>query len=172
MITDLTKAGYNYFGERGLPEHYPVPDMGDDGLFYIQTNQNENTVIYAINRREAQLINEEEPLHVYWVRYTEGGKRVELNTIQKQLAYGYRSKKICNHTYEISVVSYGDRKIFIDAKSKFGAVALITVNGRMAYLTNIYVYAQQMGLFPDVKYLELYGFDIKTERPVYEKIEL
>lgn len=172
MITDLRKSGYNYDGERGLPEHYPTPDIGIDGLFYIQVNQNYNTVIYEINRNHDGSINESEPLHVYWIKYTENGIRKELNVIQKQLAYGYRHKKICNHSYEISVVSYSERKIYIDERAPGGPAAIMKINNKMAVISNIYVYALEMGLFPDGKYIELYGYGIESKQPVYEKIIL
>lgn len=172
MITDLAKSGYKYFGEQGLPEDYPTPELGVNGLFYIQTNQNANTVIYEINRDGQGYICEHEPLHVYWKRYTDKGVLRELNTIQKQLAYGYYHQKICQNTYEICIVSYAQRKIYVDDKSKMGSVALMKINGKMAYLCNIYVYALEMGLFPDVKYIEFYGFDIASEVPVYEKVDL
>lgn len=172
MLTDLRKAGYQNEGERGLPEYYPTPDLGRDGLFYIQVNQNINTVVYELNRTSDGYIHDNEPLHVYWIRYTENGRRKELNILQKQLAYGYRHKKICNHSYEISVVSYGDRKIYIDTQTKDGPAALININGRMAVLSNIYVFALEMGLFPDGKYIELYGTDIENGQAVYEKIIL
>lgn len=172
MLTDLSKADYKYIGERGLPEDYPTPHMGADGLFYIQRNQNYNTVVYEANRLANGRINPQEPLNVFWIRYQDQGERRELNLIQKQLAYGYRHETINDDLIEISVVSYTAKKIFIDNNTPLGTMALTHINGKMAYLTNVYVYALEMGLFPDVKYIELYGLDLDGHLPTYEKFLL
>ena len=172
MITDLRKAQYTYDGEAGLPLEYPKPDIGPNGLFYIQRNQNTNTIVYEVNRDCQGYIDGNDPLYVYWIRYVDEGQRRELNVIQKQLAYGYRHERINHHSFEIHVVSYPNRKIYIDDATPHGLKASMIINGKMAYISNIYVYALEMGLFPDVKYLELYGLDHVDLCPVYEKIEL
>ena len=58
-------------GQYGLPEHYPSPPISKDILFYIQRNQNLNTVVYELNRLHDGRINEEYPMHIYWIRYSE-----------------------------------------------------------------------------------------------------
>lgn len=170
MLTSLDKSQFKIFGERGLPENYPSPSQIDGLLFYIQRNLNMNTVVYVLNLNMDGLINETMPLKVYWLKYTSGGIIQELNYIQNKLAFGYKAEKIDNHTFEISMVSYDKLRFFL-ARNKFGGYSINTkINGNDAYLNNIYVYADELGLFPDVKYIELYGVESNNLFPCYQKI--
>jgi len=158
-------------GEAGLPRHYPVPDETEDLLFYIQRNQNENTVIYELNRNSSGLVDSDLPMVASWIQYSWGGKKKELNYIQSKLAYGYSSKEISNDLIQFNFVSYENLVLYI-SKSKESDQFMVTCkfDGQLSRLKNIYVYAQEMGVFPDVKYIELYGESLDTSIPVYQKI--
>jgi hypothetical protein len=158
-------------GESGLPRHYPVPDETVDLLFYIQRNQNENTVIYELNRDASGLVDLNLPMVASWIQYSWGGKKKELNYIQSKLAYGYNSKEISNELIQFNFVSYEDLVFYI-SKENDSHQYMVTckVDGKLAKLKNIYVYAHEMGVFPDVKFIELYGEILETKIPVYQKI--
>lgn len=170
MLTSFEKSQFNIIGERGLPEHYPIPTNSNDLLFYIQRNLNMNTVIYLLNFDSNGLLNIEAPMKVHWLKYSSNGQVEELNDIQNKLAFGYKSKIINNETFEFTMVSYDKLKFFI-AKNFMNGYSVITkIQDKDAYLTNIYVYADELGLFPDVKYIELYGHELQTQFPCYQKI--
>ena len=158
-------------GERGLPEHYPTPASTSELLFYIQRNQNENTVIYEINRDKSGYVNLELPMVAYWKQYTMGGKIKGLNYIQNKLAYGYTSKIITPDAIQFNFVSYKDINFYVvkEEGSKNYRVSC-KINNRNSILKNIYVYAHELGVFPDVKFIELYGEELETGFPVYQKI--
>lgn len=169
MISNLDKSQFSINGEVGLPENYPVPKNIDNLLFYIQRNLNKNTVVYALNLDPNGCINEHFPMKVFWIKYTDGGVREELNYIQTK-AFGYSSTKINNNTFEFKMDSYHDLRFFI-AKDKNNSHNIITkVNGADARLNNIYVYANEFGLFPKVEYIELYGHYTESSFPAYQKI--
>ena len=170
LFESINSGKIHINGERGLPEHYPSPPESDDLLFYIQRNQNTNTVVYELNRLHDGRINSEYPINVFWLRFSENSKIQELNYIQNKLAYGYESTQINNDAFEFELVSYRKLKFFIgkDKSGKFRAYTKI--NGIMSIVSNIYVYVEDFGLFPDVKYIELYGEDIDNDSFVYEKI--
>lgn len=166
----IEKKKTNLFGELGRPENYPTPEGFSDMLFFIQRNQNMNTVVYELNRLFDGSVNEEFPMHVFWVRYTENGKLTELNYIQNKLAYGYDSAIISHDAFEFSFVSYKKKKFFI-GKNKEGKYRCYTnISGKQCVLTNVYVYAEELGVFPSVKYIELFGHDEEADTPVYEKL--
>ena len=168
MLTSLDKSQFKIFGERGLPESYPIPNQIDGLLFYIQRNLNMNTVVYVLNRKNG-LINDHHPMDVYWLKYTSGGTIQELNVIQNQLAFGYKANKINNHTFEISM-SYDKLRFFLVQNELTGYHIQTKINNKSALLSNIYVYADELGLFPDVKYIELYGIEMDSQLPCYQKI--
>lgn len=171
MLTSLDKAQYSIFGEFGLPEHYPIPKQIDGLQFYIQRNLNMNTVVYVLNHNQDGTINQYYPLKVFWIKYTSGGKVQELNDIQNKLAFGYRSKMLTPQTFEFVMVSYDKLRFFLDYNPVTGEYNVYTrIQDKYAVLHNIYVYAEELGLFPDVKYIELFGTELNNSFPCYQRI--
>ena len=160
-------------GEAGLPRHYPVPCETENLLFYIQRNQNENTVIYELNRDNNGLIHLDLPMVASWIQYSWGGQKKELNYIQSKLAYGYNSIEINRDLIQFNFVSYEKLLFFISKNEKTDRYMVsCKINNELAQLKNIYVYAHEMGVFPDVKFIELYGQNLENNIPVYEKIAI
>ena len=119
------------------------------------------------------LIHQHIPMEAYWIRYTAGGIRCELSEIQNKLAFGYESQSITSELYEFQFVSYKELSFYIsrsEGSEKFRA--LYQHNNETINLNNIYVYADEMGVFPVVKYIELFGRIEKTGEPHYRKIEV
>ncbi len=170
MLTSLDKSQFNVFGERGLPENYPTPKQIDGLLFYIQRNLNMNTVVYVLNINNDGHINLDHPMKVYWVKYTSQGEVQELNYIQNKLAFGYSAESINKETFEFFMVSYTKLKFYLVKEENLDHRIVTKINKKDAYLSNIYVYADELGLFPKVKYIELYGLDINSQFPCYQKI--
>lgn len=168
MLSDIYQSFLDKeYVPEGRPSHYPVPDR-EGLLFYIQRNQNINTVVYELNQSAEGLINLNSPMHVYWIKYNENMKEVELNFIQNKLAYGYTFEVINAFLVEFKFVSY-EKRFFIERMNeKFRVITKI--NGQNSILSNIYVYAEEFAVFPDVKFVEFYGTDLDTGKDVFEKI--
>ncbi|MEE9439998.1 MAG: DUF4833 domain-containing protein [Saprospiraceae bacterium] len=161
----ITEHGFS-----GLPEYYPTPKGIEDMLFYIQRNQNTNTIVYQINRNSFGEINNSDPINVFWKQYNDNGKEKQLNYIQRKLAYGYEFQDINIEVTQIQIVAYPQYKIYI-TKKDFGIYkALSKINNIWAELLNVYVFANESGAFPVVKYIELYGQEVDSKLPCYEKI--
>ena len=156
-------------GVKGLPEHYPTPNV-NDMLFYIQRNQNENTVIYKINVSTDGSLDREHPFEVYWKNYDCKKPDSKINLIQQKLAYGVQYDFITDDLIEINIVSYPIYKIMISRNYNGEWGSYSKISGSWANLTNVYVYAEEFGAFPVVKYLELYGTRTSDSMPCYEKI--
>lgn len=157
-------------GLKGLPEWYPTPSE-PDLLFYIQRNQNINTVIYKLNRNHHGDIDLSNPIRVFWRQFLHGGYDQPLNYIQKELAYGYKFKVINDDTIAFNIVSYKDFKLYITKRENESSYMVrCKINGELAILSNVYVYVDEIGAFPIVEYIELYGIEEKSGLPCYEKI--
>lgn len=159
-------------GSTGLPSWYPTPPADPDLLFYIQRNQNQDAIVYRVNRAHDGLINQSLPMDAYWIKYTEGGIRQELNVIQNKLAFGYQSEMISSLLYRFQFVAYKELDFFIVPNDQGSYEVHIEMHGKLAKLTNIYVYALEFGVFPDVKYIELYGEDLDSGTFAYRKITI
>ena len=154
----------------GLPENYPTPCV-KNLLFFIQRNLNNNTVVYTLNLTENGQIDSDRPLNVFWIRYQQNGETKQLNPIQTKLAYGYKSWRINSETFKFQMVSY--KQDFFLAKDDDGQFNVSTqLDGEFMKVTNIYVYAEDFGVFPQVKYIEFYGDTIDYNFPAYKKLVL
>lgn len=173
MKFELQKKYQGDPGSKGLPKGYPRPPEDDDLLFYIQRNQNHDTIVYKLNRTPDGLINKDLPMHAYWIKYTEGGINRELNQLQSKLAFGYESTEISSDLYSFKFVSYEDLTFYIARKPKSDQYRVIVkINNKRMWLHNIYAYAVEFGVFPDVKFIEFYGEDPSSNIPMFDKITL
>lgn len=173
MLINLSKAEFLLEENKGLPEYYPTPPVNDEMLFYIQRNLNLNTVVYEINRLPEGRINEDFPLKIYWIKYALNGEKMGLNKFQNSMAYGYHSNKINNDLYQFELVSYNKLKFYLMREDQNQDFKVVTqINGRNSVLSNIYVFADELCLFPDVKYFELYGTDLESNLSNYQKINI
>jgi len=161
----------NISGLRGLPEHYPVPVV-DNMLFYIQRNQNPNTVVYQIHKDRSGSFVTNDPINVFWRQFDNRGEDKPINYIQRKLAYGYEYDIINKDAIQMNLVSYPNYKIFVTRNDDQIYKAVSKINNCWSELSNVYVFAEEQGAFPVVKYLELYGVNIDTGLPCYEKIDI
>lgn len=156
----------------GLPADYPKPEPSENLLFYIQRNHNLNTIIYKININNQGIINESDPVLIQWIRFNESGQIKELTYLQNKLAYGCEFFKINQDSYEFKFVSYPKLTFFIGKNSNGSYAAFYRGRNGLIQLSNIYVHADEFGLFPDVKFIEFYGHDVDTNKKVLQKLKL
>ncbi len=152
-------------------QNYPIPPKTDKRLFYIQRNHNSNTIVYDANFNSSGQLISDKPVDVYWLRYDEDGRRMELRTIEKKFAYGVKYKKLGKpNQYELELVAYDKRKLLLKKTSANNFFAYMKINGKMSILDHLYIFADNSSWWPKVKYIELFGYDTKTGSKTYEKI--
>ena len=152
--------------------NFPIPTGNPNQLFYLQRTPNTNTIVCELNIENGKL-NEDEPVHVYWLRYQEKGQRQELSFIQRKFAYGLKTKKIAENKYELHFVSYKKQKMYLQqwTDKQFRVFALI--NKKVAVLSRFYLHING-GTFwsPNVEYIELTGTDPVSHQVVKERKKL
>jgi len=154
-------------------EKYPTPPKTGSLLFYIQRNHNSNAIIYDAKYDRKGNLNKDEPIVVYWRRYDEQGQKMELRTIEKWYAYGVDWEKIEGEkTYKIELVADKKRDFYLEQLASFKSVVITKINDEFSILDHIYIYAENSGLFPTVKYIEFFGFSRKTKEKTYEKLTI
>lgn len=160
--------GLTLFAQR----KFPVPTGNANQLFYLQRTHNTNTLIYELNYNNNNL-NEEEPIHVYWVRYNDQGQREELNFLQRKFAYGIKSTLISKDKYELHFVSYKKFLMYLikGANDKYNVFA--TINQKQAILNRIFVKIKGGSFWtPNVEYVEVAGIDPTTGKEVMERMKI
>ncbi|MEM1121976.1 MAG: DUF4833 domain-containing protein, partial [Bacteroidota bacterium] len=161
--------GQEWAGREDWPDDFPRPEQTEKSLFFIQRNLNRHTIIYDLNLNEDGTLNRKEPIDNYWRQYESTGKRREMSWLEEWLAYGYRARKKSPDLYQVKLRAHKER--FINLKKEGNQwKAVIDINGEESYLTNIYAYADESGILPDVKHVDIYGINIRTGKRVKERI--
>jgi hypothetical protein len=152
--------------------NYPTPPDAVPRLFYIQRTGSPNTVVYDANIGSDGQFKKDNPISVYWLRYSENGQRQDLNYLQRTLAYGVKWSAAGNmNEYIFHLVSYAQRKFRLKKDGYGRPVVSMTLNGKEAYLKRVFIELEPtlFGLRPNIHYVEIYGVDAQTGRMAYEK---
>lgn len=154
---------------------YPKPEGVENMLFYVQRTINTNTIVYTLNQDKDGNLNEKEPIKVYWIKYAQGGKIDPLTYIQRNYAYGVKSKLIDNEkkSYLFEFVSYSKRQFYLLKSKKDNKYHVWGyVNNKLTILNNILVKIEG-GTFwvPNVKYVEVKATDPEASEEVTEIIK-
>ena len=158
------------FDKKVAVNELPIPTEKKQ-LFYLQRDPDANTVIYQLNVVDG-VLDADEPVNVYWIRYAEGGTRKNLNFVQRTMAYGVSHKVLDNGDFELRLAAYKSRPLRLSycEKSKEYKV-YAAINNREAELNRIFVRIEGGSMFsPDIAYFELSGRDTATLARVAERI--
>lgn len=149
---------------------FPVPRV-PNLLFYIQRDPNTNTICYELNVNDKGQLDEENPVHPFWIRYPEGGMRKELNYLQRKFAYGIVVKKSGKDFYQLKSVAYAKTPLYLKKGTNNKYQVFMQINQKQCVLTKIFVRIDG-GTFwvPNVKYIEVTGTDPSTGKTVIERI--
>ena len=154
-------------------EQYPVPATSPNQLFYIQRSSNINSIMYDANLGNDKKLDPKNPVHTYWILYTQGGKKQELTSIQRSLAYGLHTRPAKGElgTYDGYFFAYRKRKFVVKLNQKGEPIALFPINGKMQILKKVFVKVDESGMMPSVISVELWGRDVITDKEIYEKFK-
>ncbi len=159
-------------GVLGRPEDFPIPSV-KNLLFYIQRNQNTNTVVYSANIDKDGHIDLHNPIKVTWHQYADKIFSIRpINYLQKKLAYGYKHEVISETLIKFYIVAYPEKTWYLIKKDDGEIQVIGNINGLKSILTNVFVFADEHGAFPLVAFFELYGYEVDSGLPCYEKIFL
>ena len=161
------------FASNSSGDRFPTPPESPNRLFYIQRSSNANAVIYDANLLPNKNLNSKNPVHTYWIRYSEKGQKEELSTIQRTLAYGLYTNKIVGEddSYEGYFLAYRKRKFVVKLQPDGTPIALFPINGKMQILKRVFVNVNDEGFMPSVNYIELFGKDQVSGKDIYERFK-
>lgn len=148
---------------------YPTPPSDSHSLFYIQRTPNVNTIMYDVNLEGAN-VDPENPVKVYWIRYGEEGQHEDLSYIQRNYAYGIKSKKLDARNYELRFVSYKKLPFLLslsDTDNRFHVYAKI--NHVDIEVSRVFLQIEGGTFwFPNVVCAEVRGVDRATGKTVVQ----
>ncbi len=152
---------------------FPVPTGNPLQLFYLQRTANTNTIVCELNYNSKGQLDEENPVHVFWIRYAEDGKRKELNYIQRVFAYGINAQPIGNGIYKLNFVSYKKQSFLLMPSPKDKKYRVyITFNKKQFILNRLFLKVDGGSFWlPNIVYMELKGIDPITSKEVVERFK-
>ena len=139
-----------------------------ENLFTIARSKNANVVRYDIQRRPDGQLNPAQPIDAYWQMLAENGRREGLSWMERELAYGFSVSKVTTGGFSLRLLAFKQREIQVHRAG--GAYrARVVISGKPATLNRIFVRADEGGLLPHVRYVELQGI-ADGGAPVTERI--
>lgn len=163
VVCCFTLSGYAQKG-------YPVPPDAPHRLFYIQHNRNHNTFVYDANVLANKTLHAKEPIDIYRITYTKGGKKEELSGIQRKMAYGVTCSKQKNGQYEFCLVSFPGKKLYLKHGTDGKYIVTTTINGKELILDKVYLSMKNDSVLnPELDYAEFSGKCPKTGKEVKER---
>lgn len=148
---------------------FPIP--AENQLFYLQRDPDRNTVVYKLNLKNG-VLDKNDPISAFWIRYEENGQRKELSFIQRKFAYGIQSKQLKTGGHEIRLVSYPTVPLYLSKSSSDNQYHIYTqIDRKRAILDRIFVRIDGGSLLiPNVKYVEIAGKDADTGKSLAQRL--
>lgn len=151
---------------------YPALPTSISRLFYVQRSSNANTIVYELKLNSDGQPDADEPVHPYWIRYTEGSKKEDLNYIQRKFAYGVNAKALGNGKFDIRFVSYKKFPLTLMKGTDGKYHIFATISQRQFIVNRIYVKIEGGSFWvPNVRYVEFKGTDPATGKEVTERFK-
>ena len=142
-----------------------------DHLFVVERSKNKNIVAYDAKRGPSGDWDSSQPVVVYWLLNGDKDKREELTSIERDRAYGVEvTPGDAPGTYTMVFKSQPKRHFTVRMLNGCPAVT-VPLKGHSAILHKLYVKAKETLVLPKVDYIEFYGEDAHTGKPIEEKFK-
>lgn len=167
-------AGSNILLAQSIKEdgkEFPIPSGNSNQLFYLQRNENINTLVYELNEQNGNL-NMENLIHVFWILYAKNSQHEELSEVEKKFAYGIKSVSSTKEQYQFTLVAYPkiSLQLIKDSNQKYHIYT--TPVKQQMMLNRIYIKVKEgsFRLEPEVEYIEFRGTDVVSGKEITEQI--
>ncbi|PZR30630.1 MAG: DUF4833 domain-containing protein [Azospira oryzae] len=158
--------------ERMDTDTLPIPKGIPNMLFYVQRTLNSNTVVYELNTNDKNQLDKDNPVNIFWIRYTENKQKEDLSYIQRIYAYGLKTKKLDNNNYELRFVSYKKLPFYLTQSKDKQYHVYATIKKKQVMLTRIFIQIEGGTFwFPNVVFVEFKGIDPATGEVITERFK-
>jgi hypothetical protein len=128
--------------------------------------------VYELNYKNG-VLDLDNPVREFWLRYQEKGERKELSYIQRKFAYGIKARKLGNSRYELSIVSYKKYKMFLEPGPDKKMSVYSNINQKKVILTSIFLRINGGSFWsPNVEFIDLSGIEPVSHTLVRERLKL
>ncbi len=142
-----------------------------DVLFHIERSRDIDKVYYEARLGQGGQLDTQEPIMVYWIRYSKNDQQSPLTGIQNRFGYGLNYKSITPDEALFQLVSFPDQELTL-RKDKSGRFRVFTHSpeGEIE-LTQISIYFANNSFWsPDIRQLDMHGISTKTGEYIIDSI--
>ncbi len=139
-----------------------------DKLFFIQRSKNANEIHYDARVLKDGTLDPKNPVDGYWLNKAEDGSRSSISLLQK-IAYGYDVEPAAGGTYTMKLKAFGDRPLTLTRVNERWR-AQVAIAGKQGYMTRLYVATDESGVMPKVLYVDVFGEEVGSGKPLQEHI--
>jgi hypothetical protein len=154
---------------------FPTPPQNENSLFYIQRSKNTNAIVYEANMKSEGVIDPNDPVKIFWIRYSEDSTTAPLTYVQQKFAYGLKAKPYPGRPgqYVLVFSSYEKKQIYLLKKQDGKHFAAYTIiGGKFAELKKIFLQISGGSFwFPNIDYIDISGTDMGTGKPITERFK-
>ena len=133
----------------------------DQHVFYIERNKNRNLVQYVIRMLPLSCqAASDEPVFGYWRDLEEGPDVTSPLLWYEKPAYGFKSQAVKGNVVYVRLSALPERTIALTlSKNNSTCLAQATtkINGQIAIVKQVYVFAEEGFFRPTVKWIEIRG---------------
>lgn len=138
-------------------------------LFRIERSKNANVVQYDAVLESPDRLDPRAPVVAYWIQLAEDGRRESLSSLDER-AYGFKVAPEKSGSWLLYLNATRDRSIrVLNWQGRWVAQAVIA--GRSAVLMKIFVSSDESAFIPRVKWVDLFGVDMITGKPLTERLK-
>lgn len=134
-------------------------------LFYVQRSANANTVLYV-----ARPDHPDEPVEAYWRLFNIDGRTRGLNFAERLLAYGVSDVRKTGSAVSFHIRALPERELTLAPDANGRPAAWTRFADRPVRLVYVYLQVDDHGLVPSVLWLDMFGLDQRTGRPLREHL--
>lgn len=150
---------------------YAVPDE-PNLLGYIQLSFSRDTVVYVGHTDGNGGFDPDEPVEIFWRRFSDNGHRDSLNFLERNVLFGVSLDPVDggSDAYRGHFVIYPSRKGILRVNENGRPEAITEIGGRKARLIYAYVDVDISGLIPRFNHADIFGLDLKSGKVIHERI--
>lgn len=114
-------------------------------LFIITRNFDEDILKYDLRVDTNGAVVEDDPIHPYWIRNSEGGVIKELNAMQRKFAYGLEFDRLDADFYRFNFVSYDKLDLYLKKASNGEYHVLTKIKDKFVIVKEIFLQVEKNG---------------------------
>lgn len=138
-------------------------------LFRIERSKNANVVQYDAVVDGPEKLDPRGPVVAYWIMLAQDGRREGFSSLDER-AYGFKVAPEKGGSWLLYLNATRDRSIrIVSWQGRW--VAQIVIAGKSAVLTKMFVSSDESAFIPRVRWVDLFGVDMVTGKPLTERLK-